>query len=290
MNSIIQIGNIRKGTLTFDNPQSGRIYSSNGICPTLNTCQGGGLEPKVMISKKGDKEVCLLTPNNFSHKAGDGMVTRKREIRYVHPALQANTGSTQTTYLMEKQSVTNGNERVDMSYKMQGNNYNQRQVVHDDKEVSRTLIGQGHSGNEPKVVVKMNTKKDEYKNVFIPKETVQYAIDHPNYAIRKLIPLECNRLMGFPDWVHRKQKEAGISDCQEYKQAGNSIVTAPLYYIFRNLHEEMPYLFDDLRVGSYFSGVGAFEMALNMLYSEINYGTPMVWFEHGGDTSDECTE
>lgn len=277
MNSIIQIGNIRKGTLTFDNPQSGRVYSINGICPTLNTCQGGGLEPKVMISKKGDKEVCLLTPNNFSHKAGDGMATRKREIGYIHPALQANTGSTQATYLMEKQSVTNGNERVDMSYKMQGNNYNQRQVVHDDKEVSRTLIGQGHSGNEPKVVLKTNTK--EVKN-----------IDNSEYAIRKLTPFECNRLMGFPDWVFKKQKEVGISDSQIYKQAGNSIVTAPLYYIFRNLHEVMPYLFDDLKVGSYFSGVGAFEMALNMLYSEINYGTPMVWFEHGGDTSDEYAE
>ena len=174
MNSIIQIGNIRKGTLTFDNPQSGRIYSSNGICPTLNTCQGGGLEPKV--------------------------------------------------------------------------------------------------------ITKMNT------------EEVKNSIDNSKYAIRKLIPLECNRLMGFPDWVHKKQKEVGISDSQIYKQAGNSIVTAPLYYIFRNLHEVMPYLFDDLKVGSYFSGVGAFEMALNMLYSEINYGTPMVWFEHGGDTSDEYAE
>ena len=127
-------------------------------------------------------------------------------------------------------------------------------------------------GLEPKVITKMNT------------EEVKNSIDNSKYAIRKLIPLECNRLMGFPDWVHKKQKEVGISDSQEYKQAGNSIVTAPLYYMFRNLHEVMPYLFDDLKVGSYFSGVGAFEMALNMLYSEINYGTPMVWFEHGGDT------
>ena len=121
-------------------------------------------------------------------------------------------------------------------------------------------------------------------------EEVKNSIDNSKYAIRKLLPLECNRLMGFPDWVHKKQKEVGISDSQEYKQAGNSIVTAPLYYMFRNLHEVMPYLFDDLKVGSYFSGVGAFEMALNMLYSEINYGTPMVWFEHGGDTSDEYAE
>lgn len=45
-NNIIQIGNIRKGTKTFGNPQSGRIYSEYGIAPTLNTCQGGGLRTK----------------------------------------------------------------------------------------------------------------------------------------------------------------------------------------------------------------------------------------------------
>ena len=40
MNKIIQIGNTRKGTQRFDNPQAGRVYSINGISPTINTCQG----------------------------------------------------------------------------------------------------------------------------------------------------------------------------------------------------------------------------------------------------------
>lgn len=44
---------------------------------------------------------CFLTPNNFSHKAGDGVKTRKREIRFIHPALQANPGGSQLTYLLE---------------------------------------------------------------------------------------------------------------------------------------------------------------------------------------------
>ena len=46
--------------------------------------------------------ICLLTPNNFAHKAGDGTKTRKREIRFIHPALQANCGATQATYLLER--------------------------------------------------------------------------------------------------------------------------------------------------------------------------------------------
>lgn len=46
--------------------------------------------------------VCYLTPNNFAHKAGDGVSTRKRNINYIHPALQANCGATQCTYLLVK--------------------------------------------------------------------------------------------------------------------------------------------------------------------------------------------
>lgn len=31
------------------NPQRGRVYSPEGISPSLNTCSGGGLEPKVVV-------------------------------------------------------------------------------------------------------------------------------------------------------------------------------------------------------------------------------------------------
>lgn len=92
------------------------------------------------------------------------------------------------------------------------------------------------------------------------------------YRIRKLTPKECWRLMGFSDKQFEKAKEAGISNTQLYKQAGNSIVTDVLYYIFKELYEAMPYLFDDLKVSSYFSGIGAFESALDRLYTDINSG------------------
>lgn len=46
-------------------------------------------------------------------------------------------------------------------------------------------------------------------------------------AIRKLTPLECWRLQGFSDEQFAKAKEAGISNSQLYKQAGNA-VTVPV--------------------------------------------------------------
>lgn len=45
----------------------------------------------------------------------------------------------------------------------------------------------------------------------------------PRYRIRKLTPLECWRLQGFPDAAHDAVKDAGVSDSQRYKQAGNAV-------------------------------------------------------------------
>src|SRR5690625_2820982 len=45
----------------------------------------------------------------------------------------------------------------------------------------------------------------------------------PKYRIRKLTPLECWRLQGFPDEAHEAVKQDGISDSQRYKQAGNAV-------------------------------------------------------------------
>ena len=88
--------------------------------------------------------------------------------------------------------------------------------------------------------------------------------------IRKLTPKETFRLMGFSDENFDAAQRVGISNSQLYKQAGNSIVVDVLYYIYRELYIAMPYLFDDLKLSSFFSGIGAFEIALDKLYKDIN--------------------
>lgn len=45
---IIQVGNIVQTESFGGNPQCGRIYSSDGISPTINTMQGGQREPKII--------------------------------------------------------------------------------------------------------------------------------------------------------------------------------------------------------------------------------------------------
>lgn len=59
-----------------------------------------------------------------------------------------------------------------------------------------------------------------------------------DYRIRKLTPRECFRLMGVTEGNIDKIQAAGISNAQQYKMAGNSIVVDVLYNIFRKMFVE----------------------------------------------------
>lgn len=54
--SCIQLGNIVAGK-NWDNPQAGRVYSVDGLAPTLNTCGGGNREPKILETKERKKDI-----------------------------------------------------------------------------------------------------------------------------------------------------------------------------------------------------------------------------------------
>lgn len=55
------------------------------------------------------------------------------------------------------------------------------------------------------------------------------------YRIRKLTERECFRLMDMPEEYIDRIQSAGISRSQQYKMAGNSIVVACMYHIWRKL-------------------------------------------------------
>ena len=59
-----------------------------------------------------------------------------------------------------------------------------------------------------------------------------------NYRIRKLTPKECFRLMGVSERDIEKIQNSGVSQSQQYKMAGNSIVVDVLEHIFRKMFVE----------------------------------------------------
>ena len=58
---------------------------------------------------------------------------------------------------------------------------------------------------------------------------------HDGIRIRRLTPLECFRLQGFPDEFFHRAKAAGVSDSQLYKQAGNAVTVTVVYEIAKRL-------------------------------------------------------
>lgn len=70
-------------------------------------------------------------------------------------------------------------------------------------------------------------------------KTGLYAfIDLGSIRVRKLTPLECFRLQGFPDEFYYKARKIGISDCQLYRQAGNAVTVNVIYEIAKKLGSE----------------------------------------------------
>lgn len=105
----------------------------------------------------------------------------------------------------------------------------------------------GH-GNMPKIVEPINAMPDGTE-ITLPEiahayrvggrgSTDRHAWDTyapDGYRIRKLTPLECWRLMDFPDEAFAAAKGVGISDTQLYKQAGNSIVVAVIEAVLKEI-------------------------------------------------------
>ncbi len=154
--------------------------------------------------------------------------------------------------------------------------------IYDPDGCSPTLNTCGGGSHEPKIVQVGNVNpsgKGMNGNVFsedglAPTLTTNKGEGNKiltGIRIRKLTPKETFRLMGFSDSAYDAASKV-VSNSQLYKQSGNSIVVDVLYYILVELYKAMPYLFDDLKLSSFFSGIGAFEAALDRLFESINTG------------------
>lgn len=137
--AVHQIGNIVQTKSFGGNPQRGRVYDTDGLSPTLNTMQGGGLEPKIAVRP-------CLTPDRVKKRQNGRRFKENGE-----PAF--------TVTVVDRNGV---------------------------------MLKNGDA-----------------------------------VAIRKLTPRECWRLQGFSDEQFDKAKNAGVSNSQLYKQAGNA-VTVPV--------------------------------------------------------------
>ena len=96
-------------------------------------------------------------------------------------------------------------------------------------------------------------------------------------VVRRLTPLECERLQGFPDgwtdigeWVESKGKRHKPADTPRYKALGNSIALPPWKWVLKRLCAQYE---RDATMASLFDGIGGFPL----IWEQLNGRGSCLW-------------
>lgn len=96
-------------------------------------------------------------------------------------------------------------------------------------------------------------------------------------TVRRLTPLECERLQGFPDgwtdigdWVDSKGKKQKTTDSARYKALGNSIALPPWKWVLKRLCAQYE---RDATMASLFDGIGGFPL----IWEQLNGKGSCLW-------------
>ena len=117
-------------------------------------------------------------------------------------------------------------------------------------------------------------------NVVAPLQARDYKggkLVQTNYIVRRLTPLECERLQGFPDgwtdigeYIDSNGKKKQSSDAARYKALGNSIAIPPWKWVLKRLcacYER------DATMASLFDGIGGFPY----IWEQLNGKGSCLW-------------
>jgi DNA (cytosine-5)-methyltransferase 1 len=143
--------------------------------------------------------------------------------------------------------------------------------MHDQQAIviDRAFFNQGQNAQfEPQVYT------DGTVPTLIAKGPSDVAV---RYIVRRLTPLECERLQGYPDgwtdigeWVDSKGKKHKEADSPRYKALGNSIAIPPWKWVLKRLctcYER------DATMASLFDGIGGFPY----IWEQLNGKGSCLW-------------
>ena len=266
---------IQLGSIEDNNSQTNRVYNIDKEAPTLNTCSGGNHQPKVLlgVDKTFNKPKVINEANCLCTRYDNGFTKRISEGTAVLDSIPISVLNKGEQFDKEIDEAHCLKSRDYKGFDNRGSNA----VIQIPQATKKGYIECEQNGvadlSYPTSITRRGRARDNgyISPILTTSEMNICKIESSLIKIRKLTPKECFRLMGFCDNDFTKAEKV-VSDSQLYKQAGNSIVVDVLYYILVELYKAMPYLFDDLKLSSFFSGIGAFEIALDRLYKSINTG------------------
>ena len=273
----VVVGNIEQGKWGKVTEMHQRVYSPEGIAPTITAQGGGNQEKKIVVDDEPKAQVvgmmeggkwdrvynlsrCVYDPEGIAPTlvaaAGEGgnntkkiivddlyANREKRTYEEVAPTLRGERHGLKVVALRGR-PPEDGHKNLEQQAEIR-KDYLTNTITTVQKD---NLILQVKSGR--KKGYEEATDGDSINLAFPNSKTrrgrvgkqISNTIDTGcqqgvllNCTIRKLTPTECWRLMGWKDEQINKVKQAGISNSQMYKQAGNGIVVAVLEAIFLNL-------------------------------------------------------
>lgn len=208
--------------------------------PTLlqNMGSAGGQIPCVMHEEK--RSVIPLRDEVTRNKASNGLGVGKvggpcptlttadvhsvfYEAYQHHGYRESNTSGTLTT---EQNSTIRGDTPLVVRTDKRAFEENQHGGYR-ETQINGTLRAAGGSyggGSETIVTEKQQTKENIPSKSKSIKDILKKAVQKVVYIIRRLIPVECERLQGYPDdWTRYGADGNEIADTARYKAIGNSI-------------------------------------------------------------------
>lgn len=236
------------GCLNGRNSQRDRVYSGDGLAPTISTKPGGNTEPKVSIKIIGE-----------INSSQDGKILSTDGIANCHSAWHGNNPKIAIPVLTpdraekrqngrrfkedgEPMFTLTGQDRHGIAIEVKEatkQGYAECRVGIDSVNFSmpNSKTRRGRVGQE--IANTLDTSCNQGIFVQVSEELTVYAVWYEKYqcyiAIRKLTPKECFRLQGWPDDYFEKAQFVN-SDSHLYKQAGNGVTVTVIEAMARKMN------------------------------------------------------
>ena len=212
--NVIKLGNIYPS-----GGQNGNIYHTDGVSPTISA--GIGIKGSGIGSNNAPKVMDV----GYIKKSEDG---KKHQSNTVYDSMSLSRTLTACDYKSPQMVVVDDNIKPSVKMNYEREKYD---IANSEKEIYQCKCNNGWQDN--KVGIKVTPTIRANNN---------HTCVYNDFRIRKLTPKECFRLMGMSDDDIQKIIDVGISNTQQYKMAGNSIVIPVLEYIFKNLFKDSDYI------------------------------------------------
>lgn len=240
--------------IVLESNQVHATVSQTGICPTLPASMGmgGGYIPMIT-----DRKVFDARDN------GDGKIM---------PTITSDHENRITDYTAIAIERKTFSEQSFSSYKESGK-----------CSTLKAKAGNIGNGSECLVAEKTSVAVDVYNGAVTGDKTATLTCKNDGssfgplvaektirWIVRRLTPVECERLQGYPDgwtdigeWIDTKGKKHKYADSPRYKALGNSIALPQWFWIAQKMKL---YLGENSTLGSLFDGIGGFPLIWQKTY------------------------